>query len=106
MAGIVAAHEALTDQKRVVCRSLQLPKVAWGFQPALSDRYHFLGNQVDSLMADIRINAERPQIAVIDANDRRPGVQSSRQLREIVDFDEHIETGVRCRAMKLLKRRL
>src|SRR5687767_6599235 len=105
MARIAGAHEALTDQKRVICSSLELSKIPGGFQPTFSDGDDVFRNEVDSLMADVHVHAERPQIAIIDTHDRRASVERSRELGEIVDFNEHIETGTGCRVMELPKHR-
>ena len=52
----------------------------------------------DQLLGDVEIHRERPQVAVVDADDRRAGVERHGQLLVVVHLDERIEAERRLRA--------
>src|SRR5262245_24510346 len=86
------AHQAFADQE---CRNpgaLEARKIGRGIESALGYHNPVRGNFRRQLFADCKRRAERPQIAIVDADQPRFQLERSLQFNFIMNFNQDIHT--------------
>ena len=84
-------HEPLAYQERPVAQPPEPLHVVRALEPAFADRDDRRRNAGDQRFRGGGADFERPQIAVVDADDPGAGVERNLELGGVMDLDEHVE---------------
>ena len=87
--GSARRHQPLADEERAVADARAAADVVGRADAALAHRDHPGRQPRGDPRRDVEIHGQRPQVAVVDADDGRAGVDRARQFAFVVHFDQH-----------------
>ena len=92
---IVLAHQPLADSAASTPARRRRCEVRGRPDPRLGDDEHAVGDPVAQREGPLDLDAEVAQVAVVDADDPRAGLERDVELVRVVDLDEHVEAASR-----------
>src|SRR5690349_4801549 len=91
LAGMLGTHQRFADQERFEAGVAQPAQMFSGLDAALGHAQHPWRNQPYQAQRGLKIHVERPQVAVIDADDLKIQVERAAELVLVVDFAQHVQ---------------
>ena len=90
-AGSGGGDEGLADEDGVVAGVGEAAGVVGVADAGLGDLDDAVGDRRGHPRRPVVVDLERHEVALVDADQRRPGLEGDLQLRLVVDLDEHVE---------------